>query len=181
MIRASLAALFLANAVPTTAGCTEHVGAAAEWSGLPSSWIAAVMLAESSGRPTARSSAGAIGCMQLMPGTWAEITSRYSLGTNPYHVRANMFAGAAYLRALVDRFGWPTALAGYHAGPGRAQAFLAGRPLPSATSVYIARVVAMTSPQQAERPGKSYPVDQSPHPLFAVFWSGSSNGQPGPK
>lgn len=180
MIRASLAALFLASAVPTNAGCREHVSAAAEWSGLPSAWIAAVMQAESSGRPSARSSAGAIGCMQLMPGTWVQITSRYSLGADPYHVRANMFAGAAYLRALVDRFGWPTALAGYHAGPGRAQAFLAGRPLPAETSIYIARVVALTSPRQAEPSGKSYPADQSPHPLFAV-WIGSADGQPGSK
>lgn len=177
MMRASLAALFLASAVPSNAGCRDHVSAAAEWSGLPASWIAAVMQAESSGRPTSRSSAGAMGCMQLMPGTWAEITDRYSLGADPYHVRANMFAGAAYLRTLVDRFGWPTALAGYHAGPGRAQAFLAGRPLPAETIIYIARVVALTSPRQAELSRSSYPADPPSHPLFAV-WIGSSDSQP---
>jgi soluble lytic murein transglycosylase-like protein len=168
MIRASLTSVLLATTAPALADCGDHVSAAAAWSGLPASWVAAVMQAESSARPRAVSSAGAMGCMQLMPGTWAEITRQYSLGTDPYHVRANMFAGAAYLRALVDRFGWPTALAGYHAGPARAQAFLTGRPLPADTSAYIARVVALSTQRRVSPPRNGLPFGPSPHPLFAV-------------
>ncbi|QMW22473.1 lytic transglycosylase domain-containing protein [Sandaracinobacteroides saxicola] len=103
------------------------------------------MLAESGGRSSAISSAGAIGCMQLMPGTWSELTARFSLGSDPFHPRANMFGGAAYLRAMVDRFGWPSALAAYHAGPNRYEQHREGaRPLPDETRAYVATIASRT-------------------------------------
>src|SRR3546814_5093658 len=91
---------------------------------LPENWIRAVMRAESAGcteldgRPIT-SPAGAMGLMQLMPETWAELRQRHGLGIDPYAPRDNILAGAAYLREMVDRFGVPGAFAAYHAGPAR--------------------------------------------------------------
>ena len=48
-----------------------HVAEAAQRFGIPERWIYAVMRTESAGRIGAVSSAGAMGLMQLMPGTWA--------------------------------------------------------------------------------------------------------------
>lgn len=121
--------------------CIDHVNEAAAISGLPRAWIVEVMRAESGGRARAVSPAGAMGCMQIMPATWAELTRRYALGSDPFDPRANTLSGALYLRVMHDRFGWPGALAAYHAGPGRYGAHVAGvRLLPAPTRQYVARV-----------------------------------------
>jgi Transglycosylase SLT domain len=109
--------------------------------GIPEQWIYAVMRAESAGRVNATSPAGAMGLMQIMPGTWAVLTSRYGLGNDPYDPRANIMAGAAYIREMHDRYGAPGFLAAYNAGPGRYEAHLyAGRPLPAETRNYVAKI-----------------------------------------
>ncbi len=46
-----------------------------------------------------------MGLMQIMPATWADLRRRYQLGADPFDPRGNILAGAAYLRALRDRFG----------------------------------------------------------------------------
>jgi Transglycosylase SLT domain len=51
---------------------------------VPEHWVRAVMRVESDGRPRARSKKGAMGVMQIMPGTWTELRSRYHLGVAPY-------------------------------------------------------------------------------------------------
>ncbi|MFT8731601.1 MAG: lytic transglycosylase domain-containing protein [Acetobacter fabarum] len=107
---------------------------------IPVTWIRAVMGAESAGDPGVVSSAGAMGLMQIMPGTWADMRIRHHLGRDPYDPRDNILAGAAYLRELHDRYGSPGFLAAYNAGPERYEAFLAGRPLPSETRAYVAAV-----------------------------------------
>ncbi|MFT9027287.1 lytic transglycosylase domain-containing protein [Acetobacter indonesiensis] len=107
---------------------------------IPATWIRAVMGAESAGDPGAVSSAGAMGLMQIMPGTWAELRVRHHLGRDPYDPRDNILAGAAYLRELHDRYGSPGFLAAYNAGPERYEASLIGRPLPSETRAYVAAV-----------------------------------------
>jgi soluble lytic murein transglycosylase-like protein len=115
--------------------------------GLPEHWIRAVMHVESSERPRARSRKGAIGLMQIMPPTWADLRTRYGLGADPYDVRDNILAGAAYMRELHDRYGAPGFLAAYNAGPGRYERHLAtGRPLPDETRAYIAALAPMISP-----------------------------------
>jgi soluble lytic murein transglycosylase-like protein len=109
--------------------------------GIPEQWIYVVMRAESAGRVNATSPAGALGLMQIMPGTWAVLTSRYGLGNDPYDPRANIMAGAAYIREMHDRYGAPGFLAAYNAGPGRYEAHLyAGRPLPAETRNYVAKI-----------------------------------------
>ncbi|BBB10598.1 lytic transglycosylase [Sphingopyxis sp. EG6] len=119
-----------------------HVTEAAQRFGIPEAWIWAVMRAESNGDPAAASRAGAMGLMQIMPGTWGQLTARYGLGNNPWDVRANIHAGAAYLREMVDRYrDLPTALAAYNAGPGRVDDWRRrGRPLPAETIAYVAKL-----------------------------------------
>lgn len=108
---------------------------------IPASWIRAVMRVESFGDPGALSPKGAMGLMQIMPDTWAELRARLGLGADPFDPRDNIVAGAAYLRELHDRYGEGGFLAAYNAGPGRYEDHLTtGRPLPSETVVYMAAV-----------------------------------------
>lgn len=110
---------------------------------LPEAWIWGVMRAESALNPRAVSRAGAMGLMQLMPQTWAELRARLQLGDDPFDVRDNVIAGAAYLRELHDRFGVPGFLAAYNAGPGRyAEHLSTGRPLPQETRAYVTAVAS---------------------------------------
>ena len=107
--------------------------------GIPTSWITAVMQAESRGVVRAVSPKGAMGLMQIMPDTWSGLRSRYGLGADPFDPHDNILAGAAYLRELHDRYGELGFLAAYNAGPGRYEDHLAtGRPLPAETRAYVA-------------------------------------------
>lgn len=123
-----------------------HVETAAARFGLPIDLIEAVIAAESGGQARAVSPAGAMGLMQLMPGTWADLRRRLGLGTDPFEPADNILAGAAYLRELRDRYGAPGFLAAYNAGPGRYEASLAGRPLPLETRLYVDRIVGRLDP-----------------------------------
>lgn len=99
------------------------------------------MQVESRGDPRALSPKGAIGLMQIMPATYATLAARYGLGTDPWNVRDNILAGAAYLRELYDRYGASGFLAAYNAGPGRWEQHLSGaRPLPGETVRYLSRL-----------------------------------------
>jgi hypothetical protein len=115
---------------------------------IPAPWIRDVMRLESAGRAfidgkQIKSSAGAMGLMQVMSATYAELRARYGFGTDPYDPHDNIFAGAAYLRELYERYGWPSLFAAYHAGPTRFEAYLStGRPLPEATRNYLAALVS---------------------------------------
>lgn len=109
--------------------------------GVPEHWIRAVMRVESAGDRNAVSRAGAMGLMQVMPATYAELRRQYGLGADPFDIRDNIFAGAAYLRQMYDRYGAPGFLAAYNAGPGRWESHLAGRrALPAETVNYLARL-----------------------------------------
>ncbi|MES2067547.1 MAG: lytic transglycosylase domain-containing protein [Pseudomonadota bacterium] len=133
-----------------------HVAEAARRFGLPEGWIWAVMRAESRGDPRALSPVGAMGLMQIMPTTWATLTARYALGSDPYDVRANINAGAAYLREMLDRYGdLATALAAYNAGPGRVNEWRSGaRALPAVTRAYVDRIAStVASPGIAPESG----------------------------
>jgi soluble lytic murein transglycosylase-like protein len=138
-------------------GSAHGHGAVGRWSGeidraaarfgLPARWIAAVMRAESGGqvqldgRPIT-SVAGAMGLMQLMPGTWADMRAMLGLGHDPHAPRDNILAGSAYLALLHRRFGYPGLFGAYHAGPGRYGQYLAhGRPLPRETRSYMAKIL----------------------------------------
>jgi len=118
------------------------VAEAAQRFGIPELWIWRVMHAESRGNRRAVSRAGAMGLMQIMPATWAMLTTKHRLGNDPFDVRANIHAGAAYLRAMWDRYGdVRLMLAAYNAGPGRTDAYTARRRgLPAETIAYVAAI-----------------------------------------
>ncbi|GBQ80104.1 murein transglycosylase [Gluconacetobacter johannae DSM 13595] len=110
---------------------------------IPASWIAAVLHAESRGDAHAVSSAGAMGLMQVMPGTWASLRTSLGLGNDPFDPHDNILAGATYLRWMRDRYGETGFLAAYNVGPARYDEHLAtGRPLPAETRNYVASVSA---------------------------------------
>lgn len=168
-LRSIAAAALLVLATPARADLVEQwrplIAEASYRFGIPAAWIERVMRAESGGRTELgdrpiRSRAGAIGLMQLMPATWAEMRARLGLGNNPDDPHDNILAGTLYLRLIYDRFGYPGLFGAYNAGPGAYAAYLAGRrALPRETLVYLATVTGQAavvrSPnrQAALRPG----------------------------
>lgn len=114
-----------------------HIAEASRRFAVPAAWIYAVIGKESAGDERAVSSAGALGLMQIMPGTWDELRARWLLGQDPFDPRDNILAGTAYLREMHDRFGSPGFLAAYNAGPARYEAYLTGHPLPAETLAYV--------------------------------------------
>ena len=172
-LRGVIAAAALALASPAQAESVRDwrpfIAEASARFGVPVQWIEAVMQAESRGRTTMngrpiRSHAGAMGLMQLMPGTWTDMRARLGLGADPDDPRDNILAGTFYLRLMYDRFGYPGLFAAYNAGPGRYAAYLAGRrALPAETVRYL----ASTAPAPAT--AAAIPSRPSPPPtLFAV-------------
>ncbi|WP_192365737.1 lytic transglycosylase domain-containing protein [Mesorhizobium mediterraneum] len=115
---------------------------------IPQAWIHAVMNAESSGKTTLdgrpiTSRAGAMGLMQVMPGTYEELRVEHGLGLDPHDPRDNILAGTAYLRAMYDRFGFPGLFAAYNAGPEGYEGHLKrGKPLPRETVAYLKQLKA---------------------------------------
>ncbi len=86
-----------------------------------------MMLQESSGNPRAQSDAGALGLLQLMPGTAREMGV-----TDPFDEEQSIRGGLRYLRKQYDDFGsWELALAAYNAGPGTIRQY---RGVPPATT-----------------------------------------------
>lgn len=89
----------------------------------------AVIRTESGFDPTAVSSAGAIGLMQMMPATFADLTARtgdnYETGML-YDPETSIRYGVCYLSMLYDRYGvWDTAFAAYNCGMGRVDGWIA--------------------------------------------------------
>ena len=108
---------------------------------VPERWIREVMRQESGGRITATSRVGAMGLLQLMPGTYAEMNAKYGLGDDPYHPWANLMAGTAYIREMYQLYGSPGFLAAYNGGPRRLENYLwAGGRMPDETRNYVARI-----------------------------------------
>jgi soluble lytic murein transglycosylase-like protein len=128
------AAAQLASGDPLKPAITE----AASRFALPELWIRAVMRVESNGDAAATSPKGAMGLMQVMPATYADLSGRYGLGDDPYALRNNVLAGSAYLREMYDRYGPAGFLAAYNAGPGRFEDSLCRRcTLPDETRHYV--------------------------------------------
>ncbi len=119
---------------------------------LPETLLRSVIAVESNFSASAVSPKGAMGLMQIMPATWADLRLRYALGADPYDPCDNVQAGAGYLREMRDRYGDPGFLAAYNAGPGRYEAYLrGGRDLPAETIAYVARVSARLGGSVASR------------------------------
>jgi soluble lytic murein transglycosylase-like protein len=164
-----------AQSPPPRAEVGGAIAEAAQRFGLPGSWIRAVMRVESAFQPRAVSHAGAMGLMQVMPQTYAELRGRYGLGADPFHPRDNILAGAAYLREMYDRFGARGFLAAYNAGPARYQQHLIeGRPLPLETRAYVAKLTPAVGAADAPpaTAGVVAPRAEARPTLFVVIGGG---------
>ncbi|WP_079731583.1 lytic transglycosylase domain-containing protein [Novosphingobium mathurense] len=145
--------------------------------GVPAAWIERVIAAESGGRTSLdgrpiTSRAGAMGLMQLMPGTWADMRARLGLGNDPHAPRDNILAGGLYLRLMYDRFGYPGLFGAYNAGPARYAEHLAGRrALPGETRAYLAALGAASTRAPVE------PLAWAPSSLFFALGRQTVAGQ----
>jgi soluble lytic murein transglycosylase-like protein len=105
---------------------------------LPAGLLAAVAAQESSFSPCAVSPAGALGLMQLMPSTAAD------LGVDdPFDPWQSLHAGGVFLRQLLDHYGGDLSLAlgAYNAGPATVDAY-GDVPPYAETQNYVANVLA---------------------------------------
>ncbi len=142
---------------------------------VPERWIREVMRQESGGNlyghsgDLITSGAGAMGLMQVMPGTYDELRARYSeLGSDPFDPHNNILAGTAYIREMYDIYGSPGFLAAYNAGPGRLDDYLTrSRTLPGETRRYVASIgprIAGSFPN-TRSPGEQYAMNSLPMPI----------------
>jgi soluble lytic murein transglycosylase len=129
--------------------------------GIDPAWVAAEIRAESIFNPTARSGANAMGLMQVLPGTGAQVAKSLGLpwggAASLYDSDTNIILGTAYLRQLLDKYGGQPyfAMAGYNAGPAPLARWQSQRPGMDAdfwietisykeTREYVARVLAFS-------------------------------------
>ncbi len=137
-------------------------------------WVAAEIRAESIFNPKARSSANAMGLMQVLPGTGAA-TAR-SLGipwggaASLYDSDTNIALGTAYLRQMLNKYGLPyVAIAAYNAGPVPTARWQSQRPGFDAdfwietisykeTREYVARILAFSVIYDWRLNGNALPV-----------------------
>jgi len=112
------------------------LASAAHSEGVDEIFVRAVAKVESGLRQQAVSKKGALGLMQLMPGTAAE------LGVDPKQADQNASGGARYLRTLLERYGYNPVLtlAAYNAGPGAVSKYH-GLPPYYETRTYVIRVL----------------------------------------
>jgi soluble lytic murein transglycosylase-like protein len=116
----------------------EKIEAAAADYGLAPELVKAVAWQESRYNAHARSATGALGVMQLMPGTARQLGV-----TNPLDPEQNIRGGTAYLKQQLTRFrdDLPLALAAYNAGPGAVIRY-GGIPPYLETRAYVRSIMA---------------------------------------
>jgi len=175
-----------------------YITGAAQQFGIPDTWIRRVIQAESGGRTTLHgkpitSAKGAMGLMQVMPDTYRDLRAQYGLGADAYDPRDNILAGAAYLRQMYERYGYPSLFAAYNAGPKRLDDFLLrGRSLPRETLAYVGNIApeadfaftgvsstAPVRPIQTQHGGISNDANLHPDSLFFVKNDGVSPSESG--
>ncbi len=121
-----------------------YIREAAQRFAVPEKWIRAVMRQESGGHEylhgqLVTSDAGAAGLMQIMPATYEDLRSKYSLGNDPYDPHDNIIAGTGYIRDLYESYGSPAFLAAYNAGPGLRRTAARQRPADDRTARHLCR------------------------------------------
>jgi soluble lytic murein transglycosylase-like protein len=144
---------------PADAGCerisppqiSNYLESVAERESLNPDLLHVVIAQESSFFPCAVSHKGAMGMMQLMPATAADLGV-----TNPFDAKENIDGGARYLGYLLQRFGGDLrlALAAYNAGPTRVDDYRGVPPFPE-TVDYVSRILRRLpaeTPKPASQP-----------------------------
>lgn len=119
----------------------EYFALAAATYQVPEALLKAMGKAESDFNPNAVSSAGAMGIMQLMPGTAANLGV-----TSPFDPKQNIMGGAKYIAELLRTFGsYPDgvrlAVAAYNAGPGAVKRAGYRIPQNGETPAYVEKVM----------------------------------------
>jgi hypothetical protein len=159
----------------------DYASAAAQKAGVDPALVLRQMNVESGANPSARSPKGALGPMQLMPGTAKQ------LGVDPSDPYQNIDGGVRYLKQQMDAFGGDTekALAAYNAGPGAVQR-AGGVPNYPETKAYVAAVnrpvVSSAAPApQVATPHKSQALGfakgvNTPFDNAASWLEGAVNG-----
>lgn len=134
--------------------------------GVDPNFAMAVAEQESRFRQSARSGVGAIGVMQLMPGTAAE------LGVNPYDTRDNIRGGVKYIKKLQGMFGnrYDLIAAGYNAGPYRQSLRNGQIPKIAETQNYVKKVTGYYNRNKAQN-GDQTPTG-TPEPETVGYNSG---------
>jgi len=137
------------DSAPSQNVVRQHIGVTATRFGVDRNLVDAVAWQESRYNPHAISTAGAIGVMQLMPGTARQLGVR-----NPHDVEQNVVGGTAYLRQQLERFGnnVPLALAAYNAGPGAVIKY-GGIPPYRETQNYVRQIMQRLSTTSTYRAG----------------------------
>jgi soluble lytic murein transglycosylase-like protein len=107
--------------------------------GVSAQLVRAVIKVESGYQERARSPKGAMGLMQLMPGT----ARQYEV-SNPYEAQSNIEGGIKYLKSLLSRFELPLALAAYNAGEAAVKRFGGIPPYPE-TRKYVADILKLVT------------------------------------
>ena len=123
--------------IPRSERFDDFIREASQKYGVERDLIRAVIKAESNYNPNAKSEAGAVGLMQLLPSTANDMGV-----TDIYDPRENIHGGTRYLGMLLNRFGgnMERALAAYNWGPGHVER--TPDRLPSETRTYIQRVMS---------------------------------------
>lgn len=118
----------------------DHINGAASRFGIDPALVAATIYGESHFNVKAISRAGAMGLLQLMPGTYNGLYSKYKssamgelsgldLANDPWDAKTNIYLGTAHIAGLIGEFGGDTtaALIAYNGGSGAARRYLAAR------------------------------------------------------
>ncbi len=142
---------------------------------LDPAWMAAEIRAESVFNPNARSSANAMGLMQLLPGTGMTVARQIGFpwkgADSLYDPDTSITLGTAYLRQLLDKYGGQPyfAIAGYNAGPAPLLRWQSQRPgmdpdfwietiSYKETREYVARVLAFSTIYDWRLSGTALPL-----------------------
>ena len=124
-------------AVGSPSSIEEIINKASDAYNVPAKLISSVIKQESNYNPSAISSAGASGLMQLMPGT-----AKYLGVKNILDPEQNIMGGTKYLKQMLEQFdgNLEKAIAAYNAGPGSVKKFN-GVPPYKETENYVKKVL----------------------------------------